>query len=75
MGFLGAFYIFGVAKSPPLPPYTYLTMMKFGTVILCLKKTEKKDTNSVTQPLSSNDIMVFFVLFFFYFGKQINNTF
>ena len=53
--FRGVLHILGDKKSSS-PPYTYPTMMKVDTVILCLKNIEK-NTNPVKQSLSSTEII------------------
>ena len=60
MGLFGAAQGWEGGKKAPYPKiyHTYPTMMKLGTVIPDLKKTQKYK-NHVTNPLSSADISIF----------------
>ena len=60
MGLFGAAHGWG-AKKAPLPKicHTYPAIMKLGTVIPYLKKTQKKYMNHVTHSLSPADISIF----------------
>ena len=60
MGLFGATHGWGQAKNAPIPKicHTYPTMMKLGTVIPYLKKTQKY-MNHVTHPLSCPDTSSF----------------
>ena len=60
MGFFGGAHEWVEQKGPPLPKicHTYPTMMKLGTVIPYLEKTQKYIIH-VTQPLSSIQISIF----------------